>query len=280
MRSISPPSETTSKLLKLCAESVRDGGLKIRLYGLDSTLKAQESKYKARAATSSLFKMLESRNVGDWVSGDEMSDLYDKTFVKSAKTRSIYNSIKLLAPKGICPLCNQRGVSTLDHHLPKAYHPALAISPVNLVPACKDCNTDSSARRLMTSADQTLHPYYHSVDHAVWLTGSFDPVALAVTFSADPPPHWPPDLSDIVRNHFKEFGLNALYSTHAAVEIVNIGYDMASVFSAGGSAVVSADLSEKAANRRKVVRNTWQAALYDALATSSFFCGGGFKKFI
>ena len=79
----------------------------------------------------------------------------------------------------------------------------------------------------------------------------------------------------MVRSHFKVFGLGELYAVHAAGELVNIYFDIVS--NPLPPAQLQAHLGEQAANRRRVVRNSWQAALYQALAQSDWFCQGGYN---
>ena len=76
----------------------------------------------------------------------------------------------LLAPAhGTCPLCGLRKVSTIDHHLPKAHHPALIAVPADLVPACMDCNMAKGDTVPGNEYKQTIHPYFDDVDSETWL---------------------------------------------------------------------------------------------------------------
>ena len=75
------------------------------------------------------------------VTTDEMVSVYDQRMAgKKGPGRHVYDAIKLLPKQGICPFCDHRPVSTLDHLLPKRLFPALAVTPDNLVGACADCN--------------------------------------------------------------------------------------------------------------------------------------------
>jgi len=99
-----------------------------------------------------------------------------------------------------------------------------------------------------------------------------------LAFSPTPPAHWPPDLQAMVKNHFYVFSLAELYGVHAASELVNIYFDIVS--NPLPTAELQAHLREQASNRRRVVRNSWQAALYQALAQSDWFCGGGYNQVV
>ncbi|WP_053161421.1 HNH endonuclease [Streptomyces caatingaensis] len=65
----------------------------------------------------------------------------------------------------LCPLCGISKVTTIDHQLLKGRYPLLAVVPVNLVPACRDCNTGKGEEAPATAEDQPLHPYYDDLFH-------------------------------------------------------------------------------------------------------------------
>ena len=277
MRKLNPPIHSLTTIVALCANSIRDKKLAGRLQGAVSFLSAAETNYRTLGHASDLYTIPPTATVNGHVSRAEMEAVYTQTFMrKGGPTRYIYDAIRAGAPGGICPLCNQRPVSTLDHHLAKSEHATLAVTPINLVPACKDCNTDSSVRRPGAKGEQTLHPYFDSVDHEVWLTAKIvEGSPPTLIFSATPPNHWPPDLQAMVKQHFHVFGLAELYGVHAASELINIYFDLSS--NPLPTADLQAHLRELASNRRRVVRNSWQAALYQALSHSDWFCAGGYK---
>lgn len=278
MRKLNSPMHSLTAIVALCANSIRDKELAGRLQGAVASLSAAEANYRALGQTSDLYRIAPTATVDGRVSLAEMENLYTKTFMrKGGPIRAIYDAIRAGAPGGICPLCNQRPVSTLDHHLAKSEHATLAITPINLVPACKDCNTDSSVRTPDTKGKQTLHPYFDSVDDEIWLTAHvMEGSPPTLVFAPMPPAHWAPDLQAMVNSHFDVFGLAELYSVHAASELINIYFDIVS--NPLPTPELQAHLREQASNRRRVVRNSWQAALYLALAQSDWFCGGGYRQ--
>jgi 5-methylcytosine-specific restriction endonuclease McrA len=278
MRKLPSPTYNLKTILKLCADSLQNKELSNRILNSIDTLSSAEATYKLRGQTNDLYTIAATQSVGEWVTRREMETLYTQTFArKGGPTRDIYDAIRASSPGRICPLCNQRTVSTLDHHLAKAEHANFAITPINLVPACKDCNTDSGARKPTAKGEQTLHPYFDSVDDEIWLTAQLIPgTPPSLIFSANPPAHWTADIQAIVKNHFKVFGLGELYTIHAAGELVNIYFDIES--KPWTPNTLKAHLEEQAKNRRKLVRNSWQAAVYEGLATSDWFCGGGYNE--
>ena len=170
-------------------------------------------------------------------------------------------------------------MSTLDHHLPKARYPALAVTPINLVPACADCNrakTDSIAK---TREEQSLHPYFDDVEDESWLEAEVvEGAPAALRFYVRPPDTWDELKIGRVRYHFRLFNLAALYASHAAEELVGIRYRLTTLLDCGGGAgAVREHLQEEAESRGAIKANSWQAAVYKALANCDWYCDGGFK---
>lgn len=279
MRSLPKPTDNASLILSRCLSSIQDVDLRNRVTESLPLISNSENIYDALGTASQLFSIPETNHVGS-VTVDEMKSIYSRFRRKNGRARDIYDRIRLAAPNNICPLCNQLPVTTLDHHLSQSYHAEFVVTPFNLVPACKSCNLDTRARRPGIASEQTLHPYYHDVDDQIWLTATvLETNPPSLVFFANPPPIpvWPQLKREMVINHFNTFGLNKLYGTHAAVEMVNISYDIVKIYESEGAVGVRADLLERAANRRNIVRNSWQAATHQGLAESAWFCSEGFR---
>ena len=154
---------------------------------------------------SSLFRISVATSLGGHVTGTEMKNLYTGTFRrKETRTRDIYNRIKAMPKLGICPLCGQRVVATLDHYLPQDSHPIFAVMPVNLVASCRDCNTIKHTWQPSSANDQTLHPYFDNVDDETWLVADIEESAPpALIFSAKPPPAWDYIKQERVKTHIR-----------------------------------------------------------------------------
>ena len=72
-------------------------------------------------------------------SENELKKLYKDHFVKSRYYGEIIQNTEW------CPYCEVRPVKTLDHFLPQRYA-ALTIVSQNLIPACRDCNTEKTSQ--------------------------------------------------------------------------------------------------------------------------------------
>lgn len=278
MRSIPFPAFDARETFEICANTLSDQELAARLLGVAPAISHAAQNYNVHGLGGSWYKIPTSTMVGMQVHATDMSRLYKNTLSrKNSRARRIYDSIKAAAPGGICPLCSQRDVSTLDHYLPKAHHPALSVTPLNLVPACSDCNKAKLDRQPGSPQEQTLHPYYDAIENDKWLSARVIQTAPAtVQFQVTPPSFWAPVLQARVSHHFKTFMLAKLYATHAAVELGNIKFNLERIANTGGATNVRRHLLEEAEGRSARNKNSWQTALYEALASSEWFCAGGY----
>ncbi len=278
MRKLPKPQDRASTILTLCANSVRDPGLsnRLRSAAVVNAISMEETQYDTNGANASLYSISASATLANTISTSEMISLYTNTFVQGNNLRSIYNKIKSAPKNGICPLCGQRVVSTLDHYLPKSSYASLAVTPVNLVPSCSDCNKRKLAVIPRTASEQTFHPYYDDPDDATWLVAS---VAIStppsLVFSVTQPVGWSKIKYNRAQKHFTTYGLGQLYATHAAEELTNISHVLSIMSEERSARLVQQYLEEQAASRKAAARNSWQAAMYQALCESSWFCSQG-----
>lgn len=218
-----------------------------------------------------------AESVAGLVGKTDMAYLYDVHMARQKSVgRQLYDWLLAQPQHGICPLCAQRVVSTLDHYLPKAHYPALAVAPANLVPSCFDCNR-VKLDHVQTSAETTFHPYFHRLPVGTWLHATVRLVSgTALTFAALPPTGWPDDAKACVEAHFAKLRLRRLYGAHAAQELANIRHSLRLVHGRGGPDAVRAHLGEQAVSRQVSNPNSWQSAMYVALQSNDWFCTEGF----
>lgn len=277
MRRLNRPPFAACDALNLCIESIRDKDLTDRLALIGDEVAAAETAYIMYGDLQELFQVPQTRGVG-LVEVSEMKRVYKETFAKSVRTRNIYDQIKKQPVNDICPICGQRTVGSLDHYLAQSLHSALAVAPINLVPACSDCNKAKLDAQPKTATEQTLHPYFDRVDDSTWLyatVGETTPASLR--FFPDPPTAWSAVTRERVKNHFRIFGLGALYASHSGAELTNIQYGLRRIAELGTSEDVRAELLNRAESAKAAHINSWQTAMYQALAESEWFCEGGFN---
>lgn len=213
------------------------------------------------------------------VKKEEMINVYTQRMVKKDSAgRQTYDKLLASPVHGRCPLCGQGLVNTLDHHLPKSLYPALAVVPTNLIPSCFDCNKAKLDIKPISAEYETIHPYFDDIETDLWLHARvIEESPTGIQFFVKAPENWNDVKSKRVKHHFKTFKLSSLYTSLAASELSGIQYSLANLFSKVGDQGVEAYLREEASSREKVYLNSWQTAMYKALADSYWFCSGGFK---
>ena len=275
------PNLVPADVFAACTSRIRDPDLKLRMRSVAHLVVAASADFDGLAAQTRLHQFARQAVVGGVVSTAEMEAVYTQRMAKkSAPGRDAYDELFNSAPNGKCPLCGHRTVSTLDHHLPKAHYPVLSVVPLNLVPACGDCNKSKLAALPTSENEETLHPYYDNIEGERWLYAEVvvgTPAALR--FRVQPPANWSLVLAERVALHFKTLGLGALYSAESADELLNIRGQLETIHAAGGAALVETELRERAASCRRARMNGWRTAAFEAFADSAWFCGGGFSLF-
>ncbi|MEQ8658211.1 MAG: hypothetical protein RIC24_13000 [Hyphomicrobiales bacterium] len=277
MRKLDLPIEVSRSVLELCAQSIQDTDLKARLTDAADDFELAEASYLEHAEVGALFQIAQATAVNG-VTTEEMKRVYKGTFSRSKKTRPIYDLIKKLPANDICPMCGQRTVGTLDHYLAQSLHPALTITPANLLPSCADCNKSKLDAQPTQESEQTLHPYFDNVDNGTWLFAEVLEISpAALRYVVKPPVEWSTIKQERVRHHFAVFGLGALYASHSAAELVNIRYGLQRVSEYGTAQNVRDHLQLQFESYQDSQPNSWQTAMYRALTASDWFCDGGFN---
>jgi 5-methylcytosine-specific restriction endonuclease McrA len=274
MKKLSKPNDSALDVFTACIDKIRDDNLKMRLIACSQEIQDSAVEFDLKVSHAQLHTILPKDNVATVVTVNEMKSVYTNRMAKKlAPGRIYYDKLMSLPDHGRCPLCFQRVVSTLDHHLPKAHFPSLAVSPFNLIPACQDCNKTKSEGIPTCSEEETLHPYYDDVEQFVWVKAKIkESIPVAIEFYVDPPNVCPPVLAERMKYHFKAFRLAALYASHAAEELASIEYIVKRVHDKSGSAELKKYLSETAAGKKSVSLNSWQSALYSCLSENNWFC--------
>lgn len=280
VRVVALPNVDARATFEHCAGGVRDKDLQERLTQVAPHIGAAAAEMERAGRAKELESIRPTADVEGLVTAEEMSKLYGGHMVPArSRGRSVYEQILMGAPSGWCPLCGCRSASTLDHYLPKAHHPALALAPPNLVPACKDCNHTKGDVSGDTYGKGTLHPYFDDVEAEIWLVASVvETKPAAVVFCVERPDAWPTELGARIINHFDAFALGRLYAAQAAEEITNIRHELAVMEVSGGKDAVRLELGVRAAGRTAVRANSWQAATYRALSDSDWFIEEGYVR--
>ncbi len=279
MKTVTKPNITAKDAFLTCISKVRDTALKARLTACEDLISQAETEFESKITKGDIHTICKEQKVNGNVTAKELETVYTGRMVKKGTSgRAIYDKL-ISAPKyGICPLCSHGHVSTLDHYLPKSDFPRLAVTPVNLIPSCYECNKTKLTNSPSKPEEETLHPYYDNIEDVQWLHAKVNHAAPpTVSFFVKPPDSWSDLLKARVQHHFQSFSLGELYMKQAAVCISDLNQRLQSIYSSSGAVGVSKYLSEEAASRDTSDKNSWRTAFYFAVANDDWFCDGGFQ---
>lgn len=285
MRAMTAPNDVPLQVFQECTNSISDTNLQYRLNAVATNINNAAKEYLQKAPISQLYTIPPNNSdnsaivVGN-VTKKELKDVYSTHMVPRAKpARKIYDSLLVRAPLGICPFCGFGHASTLDHYLPKSKYPQLSVLPQNLVPSCKDCNSGKLADVATTEEQQSLHPYF---DHAQYISEQWlfanvvQSSPVTIRFYVQAPNHWDDISKSRVQTHFNDFKLDARYAIEASNQLACLRNTLAICREVSGTSAVKQHLSIEAQSHFQQHKNWWKTAIFQSLASSDWYCDGGF----
>jgi hypothetical protein len=284
MRRLQKPTLQAIDVFDGCLTGIADQELANRFLAARPAINAQFLEYEVKAAAHALDSFVpcewgkkEQIVVGD-LRKSELVDLYSSQMAnKKGEGRPYYDQLMMLAPLGICPFCGFGHASTLDHFLSKAFFPTFSVLSVNLIPACKDCNTGKGASAVGPN-EQTVHPYFENeiIDTDAWLFAEVLQTRPAtIRYYVNTPVTWPLDLSNRIVKYFKELDLARRFSVQASPEIIEISELMDMLVSLDTRRAHLATMAQIERTKRK---NSWKAPMYEALAASDWYLAAGYRN--
>lgn len=275
MKKIKKPELKVKQVFTDCISIVRNPLYKQQLNNCIDTLEEAETVLENKIIENKVHEIPQNEVILGSIAKEDMEKVYnDRMVKKGTPARDYYNIIFLSAVK--CPFCSQRIVKTLDHYLPKSKYPIYAVTPINLIPSCSDCNKDKLVEYPESPEQETLHPYFDDVDDEVWLKAKIiltEPIGFEYYVFASP--NRTDLLNARILNHFTSFSLNKLYSVHAIEELENNKYHFKKLYTNGGVDLLKAHLKDCFDSRSSNDINSWQTAFYGALYEDEWFCNGG-----
>lgn len=236
-------------------------------------IEKKENEYDAKKLNSTLHTLPQKQVVNGIIDIDGLKNIYSNRMLNEDNdARSYYDKILGAAPRGKCPYCNLRTATTLDHYLPKSLYPIYSVTPINLVPACKDCNTGKLTEYPTCSEDETLHPYYDNVEDERWLfmrVGELNPIVFE--FYVNAPDHWDTLMKKRLEMHLYSFNLNEQFSIHAQEELDIRKVHFKKIFQNGSHVGLKDFLYESYLSCFDNNKNAWQTAFYDGLCNCDEF---------
>jgi len=271
MNKIEKPEDNVRKVFSDCISNFRDEIFKNKLINSIDDIVTYTIDYEEKMLDKNIHNMTVHDELND-LSKDDLLKVYkDKMAKKGQPGRKYYDKYMSIPEYDICPYCGQRVVSTLDHYLPKSKYISLVVTPTNLIPACQDCNKAKSDKSIENLDEATINPYFDDLGKDIWLTGEIiKSNDFIMTYKVSKPINWSQELYKRVKNHFKLFNLNKLYSSHAAQELVMVKRKMLRLYNNIGPEAVMKDLKENI-DAYSYRLNSWQVAMYRELLNDSWF---------
>lgn len=278
MKTLKKPPFTVMELLQDCIENSTKIPYKMRVSelkdNLSPSLSELEETYTKLASEYELHTFNDPHNI-NVVAKKQLLDLYTNQLAnkKHALRTLYYDKIMSLAEDDRCPFCEVGKPTTLDHYLPKKEYPSLAVTPVNLIPSCKDCNSVKHFFVAVNQQEQLLHPYFDDTNKGRWLFATFEEkLPLSITFKAVPSRVFDSTLSSRICNQFTRLDLNKVYSVEITECLLTIKTTIKNVGLADKK-TIQTWLQGCAEDFLRTNQNHWRSAIYDALSKSEWACG-------
>lgn len=275
MIKLNNPQYEIDEVLKLCIQGISNTTLQKKITRATPALLDKATEYEGLARKGELHTIPGNiLNIND-LSEDDCQKLYEQYFVKKSKpARKVYDAI-LNSAKDRCPFCGIGTPKNLDHFLPKKQFPQFSVLPINLIPACRDCNLECKKSVYATSEDkQLLHPY---LDKEHFFTEQWITAELTMETNTEPayynffieaPVSWNDVDKQRVENYFSEFNIAKRYAIQAANEHGNIFQSIRNLQKIGLSSQDIIDTSIAHIITNSPYKNHWKRVTYQAIEAS------------
>ncbi|MDG2955594.1 HNH endonuclease [Bisgaard Taxon 10/6] len=263
-----------SEVIDLCC--TKDVAYKQSVLNGKSFLLQEAEIYKNLAMNNDLFLFDTTLPKNEIIFGDlrneHMVRLY-KYCLRKCRCGDIYDTIINLAQSVKCPFCGGIGRPTqIDHFLPQGRYGHFSVFPENLIPICKDCNTEYKKEFFPTQKDkQLIHPYLddHAIFEEQWLYAEYiddDSNIGSVKYYVSPPEKWTNERKEKVKFHFETFYLSARFSEVATGSLSDLLTQMQTYKNEGKITIEDFEISsiDSVINREKRA-NSWKKALFLAV---------------
>lgn len=280
MKKLPKPTEDAKKVFLECISNTRDDALRKKLESCAPEIAAAAIDYDSKKSNDEVHLIPSTDNVGGIITAEEMKKLYNNKLVnKKGQGRKYYDRIMVSPKNGICPICGHREVSTLDHYLSKMKYPAFAVTLINLIPSCKDCNFIKGESELSNETCATIHPYYDDVENHIWLSSQLNKNDdIVFSYEVIKPEEWDNLIFERVKNHFEVFKLNRLYSVQAAVQFEEIKRIILNMYKKNGEEFLKNYFQECIDSFECVSLNSWKSAMYRELYNNEWFYNDWLKN--
>lgn len=286
MKKIAFPEYTFEDVLNSCAEGMMQKNVKRSFKDVIPSLLNLGLQYEQLNNNGTLFSCPKTEKVTSGKSvldKKKLTNLYRLNLRNMDKpARKIYEKLLLSTDKK-CPFCGDIGeTKNLDHFLPLAHFPQFSVMPLNLLPACRDCNMGEKGDDFATrEADQILHPYLDqdAFFDEQWVHARYvNEDDGAIEFFSLPPEGWGPVDKERVIKHFDDFDLALRYGLRAGTHLTELIGQRDAFYRRfeGRIPIEEIKLDFVAVMFTPVIKNAefanqWKRVMYIALSTSEEF---------
>jgi 5-methylcytosine-specific restriction endonuclease McrA len=267
------PDINIRSIIKECTSNFQKKQKQQKFMSCVSYIESYEDQFDKKMQEQIIHTLYPHANVNNILTKEEMVKLYDYKFAKRNQPgRKYYDKIMVSAFGGHCPYCGIRSVSTLDHYLAKTLYPTLAVSPINLIPTCRDCNTVKLDKKFSSYIDTPINPYYDKTDNEIWLEAKVSGITeLAVKYKVVQPAKWDKAFYERVKKHFELFQLQELYCMQAIDEMTSTVHMLKKLKNSAGGRALYQHLRDMRESCEKVSLNSWKSGLYRELSVNEWF---------
>lgn len=278
MISMHPPGFSTPEVFDICIDGAQEGDRKHRIRSVRQAVLDHAEEYLSRTHPNRLDQIDVDFCPDELTSGSDLTWVYTNRLVASTRGREVYDKILASATGSICPLCGVKPADTIDHYLPKEHYPIFSVTPQNLVPACRVCNTHKAAKYPRSPNELFIHPYFDEIDDHKWLHAVvIEGGSKGLDFSINEVEAWDETMRLRVAHHMGNLKLVEAYSFEASFIRSDINYRLNILHQDIGAVGVRNYLLEEEVSRRNHHLNSCRAVAYSAWANSLWFCDGGFN---
>ena len=230
MKKLGRPKCSVADTYSACLKGIANQNFRERLHACCADIQSAETSYIEKGESTELFTIPASNGPDNTVvlgevKQKELKKLYSNYMVPKKKPGRIFYDQILILANGKCPLCSIGHASTLDHYLPKSKFPIFSVTPLNLVPACRDCNHEKNDAAATRAEDQVLHPYFDDGKFysEKWIYAKVDKTnPPSISFYPKPPTHWDTISKKRAEAHFSDFNLARKYGIEASDELTSL----------------------------------------------------------
>lgn len=275
MKQIDKPTKKVFDVLNILKTETTRNATILDIDSIVEILRERETYYSEKVDDNSLFEIPREQNISARVDKAKIIRYYEYRILQKPNGRAFYDEVILSAPHNICPYCTIRVVKTIDHFLPKSDYPSFSITPANLVPSCRDCNTDKKISYPTNTNDQTFHPYFDKVDNECWIKAELRQTEpLSFQYHVIRPAGWNDIKFDRACSHFKGYSINQLFSNEADRELRGMQNQFKMLNSKDRNLlkVHLEDSYNSCLNGLGII--DWRTLMYEELSTNEWFLDG------